>query len=255
MVPMLGACAASPLGGCAQASIFTSSSFCLAKGGCSTFVIRSCDAAAPVLSCVITFGNPMKKREFLAGAAALGASVPVFAKAAGPSGSLVTTPLVTISGAIRQRNRGPVDPALDQLFHKQLVRFDAAYAFDFGMLTRLPVQTIRPTLEYDAKPHTLRGPHLIDVLTQAGIPGNAQTQVLLRAIDGYIVSTTLEQVRNYRFLLATHLDDKPLPLGGLGPLWAVYDPAQIPLLAGKPLKEQFSLCPWGVYHIQINAVS
>ncbi|VVE87055.1 molybdopterin-dependent oxidoreductase [Pandoraea bronchicola] len=197
----------------------------------------------------------MKKREFLASAAALGVSVPVLAKTESAMGVSATTPLVTISGAIRQHNRGPVDPALDQLFHKQLVRFDAAYAFDFGMLTRMPVQTIRPTLEYDARPHTLRGPRLIDVLTQAGVPGNPLTQVLLRAIDGYIVSTTLEQVRDYGFLLATHLGDKPLPLGGLGPLWAVYDPAQIPLLAGKPLKERFSLCPWGVYHIQVNAVS
>ncbi|MDM8355533.1 molybdopterin-dependent oxidoreductase [Pandoraea communis] len=197
----------------------------------------------------------MKKREFLAGAAALGASVPAFAKTASAAGSLATTPLVTISGAIQQHNRGPVDPALDQLFHKQLVQFDAAYALDYGMLARMPAQTIRPTLEYDARPHTLRGPRLIDVLTQAGVPGNPLTQVLLRAIDGYVVATTLGQIREYRFLLATHLDDKPLPLGGLGPLWAVYEPAQIPALAGKALKEQFTLCPWGVYHIQINAVS
>lgn len=203
----------------------------------------------------------MKKREFLAGAIALGASVPVFAKpgasskSPGSSGAPVSTPLVTLSGAIRQHNRGPVDPALDQLFHKQLVQFDAAYAFDFAMLTRMSAQTIRPTLEYDAKPHALRGPRLADVLRQTGVPDNPSTQVLLRAIDGYVVATTLGQVREYGFLLATHIDDKPLPLGGLGPLWAVYDPAAIPALAGKPLKEQFTLCPWGVYHIQINAVS
>lgn len=197
----------------------------------------------------------MKKREFLAGAAALGASMPVFAKAGAMSASPITTPLVTISGDIRRHNRGPVDPALDQLFHKQLVRFDAAYAFDFGMLTRMPAQSIRPTLEYDARPHTLRGPSLSDVLAQTGAPTDALTQVLLRAIDGYVVATTLGQLREYRFLLATHLDDKPLALGGLGPLWAVYDPAAIPALADKSLKERFTLCPWGVYHIQVNAVS
>lgn len=196
----------------------------------------------------------MKKREFLVGAGALGMSVPGFAKTAATPGSPVTTPLVTLSGAIRHHNRGAVDPALDQLFHKQLVKFDAAYAFDFGTLTRLPAQTIRPTLEYDARPHTLRGPRLTDVLSQAGVPANPATQVLLRAIDGYIVATTLAQLREYRFLLATHLDDKPLALGGLGPLWAVYDPAAIPILAGKPLREQFALCPWGIYHIQVNAV-
>ncbi|AKC72483.1 molybdopterin-dependent oxidoreductase [Pandoraea oxalativorans] len=201
----------------------------------------------------------MKKREFLAGAVALGASVPVLAKP-GAAGNPVTaapasTPLVTLSGAIARHNREPVDPALDQLFHKQLVQFDAAYALDFAMLTRMPAQTIRPTLEYDARPHTLRGPRLADVLVQAGAPSNPLTQVLLRAIDGYVVATTVGQVREYGFLLATRVDDKPLALGGLGPLWAVYDPAAIPALAGKPLKAQFALCPWGVYHIQINAVS
>lgn len=196
----------------------------------------------------------MKKREFLASAVALGVSAPVLAKPQAPVAS-ATTPLVTVSGGIQRHNRGPVDPALDQLFHKQLVQFDAAYAFDFGALARLPAQTIRPTLEYYAKPHTLRGPRLAEVLAQTGMPTNPATQVLLRAIDGYVVATTLGQLRDYQFLLATHIDDKPLALGGLGPLWAVYDPAAIPALAGKPLKEQFTLCPWGVYHIQVNAIS
>jgi hypothetical protein len=207
----------------------------------------------PRLSTV--FVNAMQKREFLAGALALGTSAPLFAAPAATQATPATTPIVTVSGAVGRHNRGPVDPALDQLFHKQLVQFDAAYAFDFGMLTRMPAQTIRPTLEYDAKPHTLRGPLLADVLAGAGAPANPLTQVLLRAIDGYVVATTLGVVREYRFLLATHLDDKPLALGGLGPLWAVYDPVRIPALAGKPLKEQFTLCPWGVYHIQIHAVS
>ncbi|AKM33112.1 molybdopterin-dependent oxidoreductase [Pandoraea faecigallinarum] len=200
----------------------------------------------------------MNKRDFLAGAVALGASVPGLAKplaSANASVAPVSTPLVTVSGAIQRHNRGPVDPALDQLFHKQLVNFDAGYAFDFAMLTRLPAQTIRPTLEYDARPHTLRGPRLVDVLAQAGVPTNPLTQVLLRALDGYVVASTLGQVREYGFLLATHIDGKPLALGGLGPLWAVYDPAGIAALAGKPLKERFALCPWGVYHIQVNAVS
>ncbi|VVE28337.1 molybdopterin-dependent oxidoreductase [Pandoraea terrigena] len=196
----------------------------------------------------------MKKREFLAGAAAFGASAPLLAKTAAMPESSATTPLVTLSGAILHHNRGPVDPALDQLFHKQRVRFDTGYAFDFGMLTRMPAQTIRPRLEYDARRHTLRGPRLTDVLAHTGAPANAQTQVLLRAIDGYVVATTLGQLRDYQFLLATHLDGKPLALGGLGPLWAVYDPAEIPALASKPLKEQFTLCPWGIYHIQINPV-
>ncbi|MGC7403240.1 molybdopterin-dependent oxidoreductase [Pandoraea pneumonica] len=197
----------------------------------------------------------MKKREFLTSAVALGVSAPALAKPQVSPPPAGTTPIITVSGAIARYNRGPVDPALDQLFHKQLVQFEAAYTFDFAALVRMPAQTIRPTLEYDAKPHSLRGPRLADVLTQTVMPSNPATQILLRALDGYVVATTLGQLRDYDFLLATHLDDKPLALGGLGPLWAVYDPAAIPALAGKPLKEQFTLCPWGVYHIQVNAVS
>lgn len=196
----------------------------------------------------------MNKREFLAGAAALGAAVPSFAKPAAPAAGSASTPIVTVSGAIERHNRGALDPALDQLMHKQLVTFDRAYTFDFAALTRLPAVTIAPTLEYDAKVHRLRGPRLSDVLAQVGVPAQPATQVLLRALDGYVVMSSLEQVKSYGFLLATHLDDKPLPLGGLGPVWAVYDPAKIPALADKPLKDRFTLCPWGVYHIQIVAV-
>lgn len=195
----------------------------------------------------------MDKRKFLTGAAALGAAVPVLASAAAsaPKTGASSTTLVTVTGAITRHNRGASDPALDQLFHKQLVSFKEGYAFDFGVLARLPAVTVRPTLEYDAKPHTLRGPLLADVLAQVGLPSAPDTKVLLRAIDGYVVMTSLAQIRAWRFLLATHIDGAPLPLGGLGPLWAVYDPAGVPELAGKPLKEQFTLCPWGVYHIQV----
>ncbi|VVD77152.1 molybdopterin-dependent oxidoreductase [Pandoraea pneumonica] len=171
----------------------------------------------------------MKKREFLTSAVALGVSAPVLAAPQVSAPASGTTPLITVSGSIARYNRGPVDPALDQLFHKQLVQFEAAYTFDFGTLARMPAQTV--------------------------MPSNPATQILLRALDGYVIATTLGQLRDYQFLLATHMDDKPLALGGLGPLWAVYDPAAIPALAGKPLKEQFTLCPWGVYHIQVNAVS
>jgi hypothetical protein len=48
------------------------------------------------------------------------------------------------------------------------------------------------------------------------------------------------------------MDGKPMPLGGLGPLWAIYDADNIPELAAKPLKERFVLCPWGLYQIQVS---
>ena len=195
----------------------------------------------------------MNKRNFLASAALLGAATsPAFGQKGSHGGACAAAPvLLTVSGAIKRSNRGPLDPALDQMLAKHLVKFDSAYTFDFPTLAAMPAVTIKPTLEYDARPHTLRGPLLADVLQQLGAPAAGDTKVVLRAVDGYAVMTTLATLHSDRFILATHLDGKPLPLGGLGPLWAVYEADSVPEMAAKPLKERFVLCPWGLYQIQV----
>jgi hypothetical protein len=197
----------------------------------------------------------MNKRKFLTSAAVLGAAASsAFGQKSVPHDACAASPvLLTVSGAIKHSNRGPLDPALDQLLAKHLVKFDEAYTFDFPSIAGMSRVTIKPTLEYDAKPHTLSGPLLSDLLERVGAPGSGDTKIVLRAIDGYAVQTTLDTVRANRFIVATHLDGKPLSLGGLGALWAVYDADRIPELAAKPLKERFVLCPWGMYQIQVNA--
>ncbi|HXZ09159.1 MAG TPA: molybdopterin-dependent oxidoreductase [Paraburkholderia sp.] len=197
----------------------------------------------------------MNKRKFLTSAALLGAATsPAFGQRPGHGGACVASPvLLTVSGAIKRSNRGPLDPALDQMLAKHLVKFDSAYTFDFPTIAAMPAVTIKPTLEYDARQHTLRGPLLADVLQQLGAPAAGETKVVLRAVDGYAVMTTLDTLRSDRFILATQIDGKPLPLGGLGPLWAVYDADNVPEMAAKPLKERFVLCPWGLYQIQVTA--
>lgn len=195
----------------------------------------------------------MDKRHFL-GAAALAGSAPVFAAAeAARRGSTPQGPaLLTITGAIGRSNRGALDPALDQMMHKQKLAFARAYAMDFAALAALPAQTIRPTLEYDGKAHTLRGPLLAEVLAQAGArPGDA-AKVVLRAVDGYAAALDMRQVRAWKLIVATHLDGKPMPLGGLGPLWAVYDADRVPEMAKRPLNERFGACPWALYHIEVQ---
>jgi hypothetical protein len=191
----------------------------------------------------------MNKRQFLGGAT-LAAFAPVAAQAATPAIGRGPV-LLTVTGAIGRSNRGPLDPALDQMMHKQQLNFDRAFTFDFAELAKLPARTIRPTVEYDAKPHTLRGPLLVDVLAQAGA-ANA-SKVLLRAIDGYAVEMPLAQARAQGFIVATHLDGQALALGGLGPLWAVYDADRVPEMAGKTLAQRFANCPWGLYHIAVHA--
>ena len=49
-----------------------------------------------------------------------------------------------MSGLIGAGNRGPFDPALDQLMAKQKLAFAKAQTFDFAALTALPTITITP---------------------------------------------------------------------------------------------------------------
>jgi hypothetical protein len=103
------------------------------------------------------------------------------------------------------------------MMFKQKLAFTRALALDFVEIAALPVQTIRPTLEYDGKPHTLRGPLLLEVLALAGVRPGDTGKVLLRAVDGYAAAVPMGQLRAWKFIVATHLDGQPMALGGLGP--------------------------------------
>ena len=193
----------------------------------------------------------MKKRQFLGAAAAAGA-FPLAGRATSPPALPAGPALLTVTGAISRANRGPFDPVLDQMMHKHGVSFRKAYVFDDAALQALPAVTIRPTLEYDAKAHELRGPLLLDLLAHAGATLGDKTVLVLRAVDGYNVELPLAQARARRFIVATHVDGKPMPLGGLGPLWAVYDADRVPEMAKLPLGQRFTACPWAMYHIEVK---
>jgi hypothetical protein len=194
----------------------------------------------------------MNKRQFLA-AGALGAALPLQARVKLP-GARTGHGLLTVSGAMARSNRGPLDPALDQLMVKHGAKFDTAWEFDAAMLSQLPAVTIRPTLEYDAKAHKLSGPLLSSVVEAAGVTAGAPVTLALRALDGYTVAVSLADARAYRMIVATRLDGVPMSLGGLGPLWAVYEADRIPAFKDKPLKERFALCPWGLYFIEVKSI-
>ena len=201
----------------------------------------------------------MNKRHFLATSSVAGLAG--LLPAAG--GALAATPastgasrqpaLLTISGAVGKTNRGPFDPVLDQMMGKHGIKFDKAFAFDAAALAKLPAITIKPTLEYDAKEHTLTGPLLTTVRAAAGSPSGSAVQLGLRAVDGYNVGISLADATTYRMIVATHIDGQPMALGGLGPQWAVYDADRLAAFKDKPLKDRFGLCPWGLYHVDAKA--
>lgn len=194
----------------------------------------------------------MNKRQFLATAAVGAVALPSYAFAQQTGKSDRGPVLLTVTGAIGRGNRGPFDPTLDQMMHKQKITFDKAHVFDFAAITTLPTVSIKPTLEYDSKPHLLRGPLLSDVVTATGALAFDTTKLLLRAVDGYAVTISLADARKYRFIVATHLDGRPMSLGGLGPLWAVYDADRFPDMSAKPVNQRFALCPWGLYHVDVQ---
>src|SRR5262249_9031840 len=140
----------------------------------------------------------MNKRDFLGKAACAGLLPAITSASAVAAPSAVKGPgLLTLSGAVGNSNRGAVDPALDQMFVKHGIKFEKAYGFDAEALRRLPVVQIRPTLEYDAKKHTLAGPLLTTVLDEAGVTGGKETLLFLRAVDGYVVPVNVADARSY----------------------------------------------------------
>ncbi|QEA13497.1 molybdopterin-dependent oxidoreductase [Comamonas flocculans] len=194
----------------------------------------------------------MQKRGFLTAAAA-GALLPLASRAAPAPGTTPANPtLLTVSGDIARSNRGPLDPVMDQMMFKHGIQFQRAWSFDALALRKLAAQSIRTTLEYDGKKHTLLGPRLSDVLMVAGVRDAEGVQLGLRAVDGYRAPVSLRQVRQWNMLVALEMDGKPLALGGLGPQWAVYDADQLAEFRDKPLAERFAACPWGLYSIEVG---
>jgi len=192
----------------------------------------------------------MNKRDFITGTAIAGV-VSVRPLSAATVGAR-NPGLLTVSGAIGKSNRGRLDPALDQMMVKHGIQFAKAFVFDAPALNGLPSITIKPTLEYDSRVHSLSGPLLATVLEAAGVKPGRPVTLGLRAVDGYNVSLSLTDARSYRMIVATHIDDQPLALGGLGPQWAVYEADTLAPFRDKPLKERFALCPWALYHIDVK---
>ncbi|MEO8922765.1 MAG: molybdopterin-dependent oxidoreductase [Caldimonas sp.] len=198
----------------------------------------------------------MQKRQFLSAAmmsamTGMGA-LPSSAAAQNGARNARGPTLLTVSGQIGAGNRGPFDSLLDVLMAKQKLSFTKAQTFDFAAITALPSITIKPTLEYDSKPHTLSGPLLTDVMKACGVKITAKTAFFLRAIDGYAAHISASEAGERRFIVATHLDGHPMALGGLGPLWALYEPDRFPDMAAKPLPDRFGSCPWATYHIEVK---
>lgn len=153
-------------------------------------------------------------------------------------------PILTVTGAIANSNRGPFDPASDRLFLHHNLTLGRSMAFSRETLLRLPQHKVRANvLALDESEYS--GPALQDVLKEAGATGAACRVV---GVDGYAADFPVAEIARKGWVLALTRNGKPLGLGDLGPVWLVRtqapdEPADI---AGK------EGWVWAAFYIEVR---
>lgn len=167
---------------------------------------------------------------------ALGATAPAFAE--GPV-------LVTVSGAVANANRGPIDAEVDKLFAHNAATFERAHEFDLDALEALPQVRIRADFPRGGRIIEFEGPTLADVLATAGAEGGVVT---ISAMDGYAVEVPMSEMMDKGAVVALSRDGKPLGIGGFGPTQIVFPRAERDDLAEMP--DDWWI--WSIYHISVE---
>lgn len=206
--------------------------------------------------------SPLTRRNLLTtGAAACTAlataALPAAAAGRPRTASAPGFTVLTISGPGIRTNRGASDATLDRMLNLHGYTFGAAWQCDAAALSALAHHRLHTHIEYDDAAHTLQGPLLETVLQAAGMDTAAALRqghwLTFQAIDGYRVFMPVAQALQWGITLATHMDGQPLGMGGLGPVWAMYNPQTIASMAGLPQKQHFAQAAWGLYYLRVSA--
>lgn len=153
--------------------------------------------------------------------------------------------LVTVSGAVSNANRGPVNAEVDKLFEFTDVTFEKAHEFDLDALEALPQVRIRADFPRGGRIIEFEGPLLADVLSAAGAEGETVT---IQAIDGYAVDVPMAEMMDKGAVVALRRDGKSLGIGGFGPTQIVFPRAERDDLSEMP--DDWWI--WSIYHIRVE---
>ena len=153
--------------------------------------------------------------------------------------------MLTVIGAVQNTNRPAFDAFRDSFFKFHDKDFKKAFEFTRADLKALPQVTIQAKAANWPNAVTATGPRLTDVLSQVGI--SEKSEVTLFALDGYGVEMDAGDRAAQDWVLAIDADGKPLPLGGRGPTWLLYD------TGGEPASEDAEAkWVWSVFLIAVE---
>ncbi len=153
--------------------------------------------------------------------------------------------VLTVTGAIGNSNRGPIDDFADAFLAHKNVKFDRAYEFTRASLAALGQRELTVKRAPWPKPVVVRGPMFKDVMAAVKAEGDT---VVLQALDGYQSTFPVAALKSADVILALEADGKPLSIGGLGPLWLVFPPGVVP---GDDKAGDAGLA-WSVFHIALK---
>lgn len=114
-----------------------------------------------------------------------------------PKGKVV----LTMGGQIAVKNKG------------------AQAVFDIAMLDKLPQTSFTTKTPWDNQPVKFSGPLLREVLDAAKASG---TTIRAIALNDYKIAIPVSDARQWGVIMATRMDDKPIPVRTKGPLFIVY---------------------------------
>ncbi len=157
-----------------------------------------------------------------------------------PKGAIV----LTVGGAIETANRGPFDKASDTLFAHNEISFDRAIEFDLEMLDGLEQGQALVQPPQRAKPRRFSGPTLAALIEKIGAQGKT---LRFTSLDGFAAETKPDEIAAKKWIVATREDDRPLALGGQGPIWLMHAPAD----GVKPTEAEEDRWPSAVFYIEV----
>ncbi len=153
--------------------------------------------------------------------------------------------ILTISDKVSNPNRGPVDPAVDQLFVYSEAELSETTQFDYASLQKLEWLKANADFPKNGDVQEFEGPLLADVLKAAGATGK---MVTMTALDGYAIEVKMQELIDQGAVLALKRNGRPFAVGDYGPTQIVF-----PLTERADLKEMpDDNWIWSIYHIKVE---